>query len=183
MDINKLSIEQLVEYINLELKKNSNLSVNKLADKIGIKRSTLKSRLQKGEYSFNAELRMYEKSEVVVSIDDSMKPVIKNDDNEVKQVIKIGDDDMTFSHEIKSNLIELAKNYDKIMKMVNNDKNVTGGISIELPLETTDNFRTTVRVNNVVWENFKEFCIENKMFTQRDLLSMALIEYMKNHEK
>ena len=52
MDINKLDIDQLVKYVNLELKKNSNLSVNKLCDKLEIKRSTLKTTLQKEKIFF-----------------------------------------------------------------------------------------------------------------------------------
>jgi len=101
----------------------------------------------------------------------------------MKKVISNNDNGMTFSHQIKSNLTELAKNYDKIMTLINNDKNMTDDIRIELPVETKDNYRTTIRINNVVWENFKEFCVQNKMFTQRDLLSMALTEYVNKYKK
>ena len=72
--------------------------------------------------------------------------------------------------------MELAKNYDKIMLLIDSDKNMNDGITI-------DNYRTTIRINNVVWENFKEFCVQNKMFTQRDLLSMALTEYVNKYKK
>jgi len=41
---------------------------------------------------------------------------------------------MTFSHQIKSNLMELAKNYDKIMTLINSDKNMNDVIIIELPV-------------------------------------------------
>jgi len=216
MDINKLDIEQLVKYVNLELKKNSNLSVNKLCDNLEIKRSTLKTKLHKENYFFDANNRSYEKNEATIAINDSMKVVIKNDDTNksknisinndtvkgviknddanklkdisinddaMKKVISNNDNDMTSSHQIKSNLMELAKNYEKIMLLINSDKSMNNGITIELPVETTDNYRTTVRINNVVWENFKEFCVQNKMFTQRDLLSMALTEYLNKYKK
>ena len=195
MDINKLDIDQLVKYVNLELKKNSNLSVNKLCDNLGIKRSTLKTKLHKGNYFFDTNNRSYEKNEATIDINDVMKGVIKdddtskhkdistNDDDTMKKVISNNDNDMTFSHQIKSNLMELAKNYDKIMILINSDKSMNDGITIELPIETTDNYRTTVRINNVVWENFREFCVQNKMFTQRDLLSMALTEYLNKYKK
>ena len=206
MDINKLDIEQLVKYVNLELKKNSNLSVNKLCDNLEIKRSTLKTRLHKEKYFFDTNNRSYEKDKAAIAINDSMKDVIKNDDINKSKDISINDDtlngviknddtnknkdistnddnDMTFSHQIKSNLIELAKNYDKIMILIDSDKNMNDGITIELPVETKDNYRTTIRINNVVWENFKEFCVQNKMFTQRDLLSMALTEYVNKYKK
>jgi len=195
MDINKLDIEQLVKYVNLELKKNSNLSVNKLCDNLDIKRSTLKTKLHKEKYFFDTNNRSYEKNEATIAINDSMKGVIKNDDTNknkdistndddiMKKVISNNDNDMTFSHQIKNNLMGLAKNYDKIMLLIDSDKNMNDGITIELPVETKDNYRTTIRINNVVWENFREFCIQNKMFTQRDLLSMALTEYANKYKK
>lgn len=194
MDINKLDIEQLVKYVNLELKKNSNLSVNKLCDNLEIKRSTLKTKLHKEKYFFDTNNRSYEKDKAAIAINDSMKGVIKNDDTNknkdispnddtMKKLISNNDNDMTFSHQIKSNLMELAKNYDKIMLLIDSDKNMNDGITIELPVETKDNYRTTIRINNVVWENFREFCVKNKMFTQRDLLSMALTEYINKYKK
>jgi len=184
MDISKLDIDQLVKYVNLELKKNSNLSVNKLCDKLEIKRSTLKTKLQKEKYFFNTNNRSYEKNKDVIENDDTNKNKdISTNDSTMKEVISNNDNDMTFSHQMKSNLMELAKNYDKIMTLINSDKNMTDGIIIELPVETKDNYRTTIRINNVVWENFKEFCVQNKMFTQRDLLSMALTEYVNKYKK
>ena len=37
MEINKENIDKLVKYINIELKKNSKATVNKLCDKMGVK--------------------------------------------------------------------------------------------------------------------------------------------------
>lgn len=194
MDISKLGIDQLVTFINLELKKNSNLSVNKLCDKLDIKRSTLKTKLQKENYSFNNDVKQYEKKSVPIVPSEIITDVIKNDDKVENQVTPSNDDsmniiienddaNMTFSHQMKNNLITLANNYDKIMLLINSDNSMSEGITIELPVETEDNYRTTIRVNNVVWESFKGFCVQNKMFTQRDLLSMALTEYMNKYKK
>jgi hypothetical protein len=182
-----LDTEQLVTYINLELKKNVKLSVNKICDKIGIKQSTVKSKLHKSGYSFNPEFRKYEKNNVddkeVNQVIEVLEPVQTIDNTDMMtQVINFDDSSMTFNNQIKSNLIGLAENYDRIMGLLNNDKNMTSGINIELPIETVDNFRTTVRVNNVVWDNFKDFCKDHKEFTQRDLLSAALLEYINNHK-
>ncbi len=101
----------------------------------------------------------------------------------MKKVISNNDNDMTFSHKIKINLMELAKNYDKIMTVLDSDNDMNYGIIIDIPVETKDNYRTTIRINNVVWENFKELCVQNKMFTQRDLLTMALTEYINKYKK
>lgn len=92
--------------------------------------------------------------------------------------------------EIQNKLIGLAKNYDKILKIIQeydeqsdeqSDKN-NSNISIQLPMENKTDFRATIRVNNVVWENFSDFTNKHKEFTKRDLISMALKEYMENHK-
>ena len=38
-------------------------------------------------------------------------------------------------------------------------------------------------INKFVMQDFREFCRENKEFTQKELLSMALIEYMNKYRK
>lgn len=61
MEIKGLSIEQLVEYINGELKKDKKLGINKLCDREGLKTSTVKSRLNRNGYKYNADAREYYK--------------------------------------------------------------------------------------------------------------------------
>lgn len=88
--------------------------------------------------------------------------------------------------EIQNKLIGLAQNYDKILRVIQEyDKkydNQYDGITVELPIETKADFRATIRLNNVIWEQFSEFVNNHKEFTKRDLISMALKEYMKNHK-
>jgi len=82
---------------------------------------------------------------VVIKNDDTNKSKdISTNDDTMKEVISNNDNDMTFSHQIKSNLMELAKNYDKIMTLINSDKSMNDGIIIELPVETKDNYRTAL---------------------------------------
>lgn len=92
--------------------------------------------------------------------------------------------------EIQNKLIGLAQNYDKILKVIQEydskydaqyDKEYAG-IVVELPIETKADFRATIRVNNVIWDNFSNFVNNHKEFTKRDLISMALKEYMENHK-
>ena len=59
VNINNMDIEQLVKFINIELSKNKSLSVNKFCELNDIKKSTLKSRMSRGNYSYNADLRKY----------------------------------------------------------------------------------------------------------------------------
>lgn len=87
---------------------------------------------------------------------------------------------------IKNNLLELAKNYNKILRIIERyDKEYDkeyDSIVIELPVETIKDFRTSIRVNNIIWEQFNTFANEHKEFTKRDLLSQALKEYIENHK-
>ena len=92
--------------------------------------------------------------------------------------------------EIQNKLIGLAQNYDKILEIIQEyDKKYDAqydkgnrDIVIHLPIETKTDFRATIRVNNIVWEQFSEFANAHKEFTKRDLISMALSEYMNNHK-
>lgn len=206
MNINGLEIKDLVEYINLELRKNTELSVNKLCDKLEIKRSTLKSKLTKCGYTYNFESRQYLKNDdsinlVVQTKNDEINAAQFNSDKSNKGVLKaekqirvtpvtVGDNNinLVIHKEYEANLIELAKNFDKIKNIIDRyDKEYyskyDNSLAIELPLETVKDYRTSIRINNVVWEQFKDFCDTYKEFTQRDLHSMALKEYMEKYKK
>lgn len=136
-----------------------------------------------------------------VKYDDSNTRVIKANknkyDNSCTKVIEDNREECDKSNtiviekkEIQNKLIGLAQNYDKILKIIQEyDQKYDAqyakeyeGIVVELPIETKTDFRTTVRVNNVIWEQFGEFANNHKEFTKRDLVSMALKEYMKNHK-
>lgn len=58
---------------------------------------------------------------------------------------------------------------------------VVTGIQIDLP--ESESFKTSIRVNKIEWELFKEFMKENKEFTNGDLISQALREYRLKHQK
>lgn len=118
-------------------------------------------------------------------------------DNRGTEVIEVKPEEYDNYHskvinqkEIQNKLIGLAKNYDKILKIIQeydeqsaeqSDKN-NSNIVIQLPMESKADFRATIRVNNVVWDSFSDFANNHKEFTKRDLISMALKEYMENHK-
>jgi hypothetical protein len=187
MEINKDNIDKMVEYINIELRKNSKVSVNKLCDRIGVKQSTFKTWVHRAGYRFDFENRNYNKDDN--NSDKNMTTVINS--KPIEKVEQSQEDDksntLVINDEvIKNNIINLAKNHDKIISMLQKydkeyDKEYDGMV-IELPVETIENFRTSIRVNNVVWEQFSQFTEEHKEFTKRDLLSMALKEYMNKYK-
>ena len=189
-DIN--NIEEVISYLNNELSKGrtqKDIEINdfKVNERVIAKRLT-----SRGYKRIDNQYIKYDKSNTPV-----IKPSKKEYDNSITRVIESNEAEYDNSittvinqKEMKNNLIGLAKNYDKILKLIEEydkkydaqyDKNQEG-IYIELPIETKTDFRATVRVNNVIWEQFGEFASNHKEFTKRDLLSMSLLEYMRKYK-
>ncbi|MGG5463455.1 hypothetical protein [Clostridium sp. B9] len=167
MELLKLDIEELVNIINRALEEDKELSVNKWCDKVGIKQSTLKSKLSRGKYIYNSKLRSYSKKYITSNIT-SVEPVIKQDKEEVNNSIAIDKVDID-----KLNL--LLNNLDDILKLVSN-KDITSNITI-------DNKETTVktlRVNTELYNKVRNKAAkENK--TIGSILNKALLDYLNKY--
>ena len=196
----KLSIDELVSIINTELKNGNNLT--KIARELfSVNESSIRKKLNKVGYRrVNDQFILVDtikeddndKTEVREEIKQDTKPIESTSENKGSLIIP---------NNLKVNLIELAKDYERIMnvvKMVEESEydkmsyskydkmsysEYDNEINIRLPLETVKDFRATTRVNNVIWGQFDDFCKENKEFTKRDLVSMALLEYMQKYKK
>lgn len=167
MELLKLDIEELVNIINRALEEDKELSVNKWCDKVGINKSTLKSKLSRGKYIYNSKLRSYSKKDITSNIT-SVEPVIKQDKEEVNNSIAIDKVDID-----KLNL--LLNNLDDILKLVSN-KDVTSNITIENK-ETTVK---TLRVNKEIYNKIRDKAAkENK--TIGSILNKALLDYLNKY--
>ena len=58
---------------------------------------------------------------------------------------------------------------------------INNTIEIKLPVEEED-YKTSIKVNKIVMEEFREFCKINKDFTAKDLVSMAIVEYIDKYK-
>ena len=175
MDINKL-----VTLINAELKKDNSISVNKICNKLQLKQSTVKTQLRNNNYSFNADLRQYVKEvgqQERQDVGQAIKPIIEpKKDNVIQEGTK---DLMIQNNYLKDNinvLVEMIEQYKK--------NNVVQGkdIVVQLPQEVDGKYKISLRVNQKVMEQFKEFCNKHKQFTQKELISQALIEFMEKYK-
>lgn len=91
----------------------------------------------------------------------------------------------------KENMINLVNQYDKLQEVLNwfNTKDdidntvieVTTGIKIDLPEAPIK--RTTIRVNEKVWNDFISLAEANSEFDKHSLLSMAIKEYTEKYNK
>jgi hypothetical protein len=189
------NIDQVALYMNEELQKGRSQKEIEIND-FKVNEKVIKNRLSRKRYKKHTDINQwvlaedneYDKSDTQVITIQQPKKNERNISN--TEVINEYDNDNTLviaDKNIKNNLINLAKNYDKIMSIVQGyDKKYDkeyDGLTIELPVETIKDFRTSIRVNNVIWEQFNQFTNTNKEFTKRDLLSMALKVFMDKHNK
>lgn len=169
------------------------LTRHEIKDKLGYKSiDSLTKFLKKRGYSFDNTLNKY------ASIDDtSMTNVIREPKKSKQQGIILNDDKgmtIDIQHDLKSNIINLASDYDKIQEIIkwfdnkDDDEGMTEvievvdkGIKINLPQSET--IRTTIRINKNIWDNFDEFSKKNKEFNKQDLMAQALKEYMSKFNK
>lgn len=183
----KLTIDEQLNYINDELKKGNTLT--NTCKNIGIGRTTVRDRALKNGYTYNSDLNQYINSADKTNVT-ALK--IKNEKDKSTSIVTNTNDISTpnVSKEMTDRIINLCNNHDKILDVIEwfeNDREKTNvieiieGIKINLPEEEDTNFRKTLRVNDKVWEQFGKFCNKHKEFTQKDLLSQALLDYMEKH--
>lgn len=192
MDLKDFTIDQLVELVNEKLLTGASL-VSIAKEVFNMNESSIRKRLNKAGYKrvdnkfILVDKDKYEDSKKMVSVGQAklLTPTVTLEYEDSKSVV--------IPKDIKENIIGLASNYDRIMTMLNKyeyDKKYEGeyedeydnSIIIELPIETKKDYRATTRVNNVIWDQFGEFCNRNKEYTKRDLVSMALKEYMNKYK-
>ncbi len=182
-EFDTLEIIDQVDYINSLLKEKNTLT--NISDSLGIGRTTLRNRFKKIGFVFNKENNSY------IKVDDkSMTSVINKENDECHTLV--------INTNLKSNIIDIAENHENIMKMLkwfeSDDRSMTKdiptiievideGIKIELPEDIDKDYRTTVRVNKEIWSRFKSFTEKNKQFTQKNLLSQALKEFIDKYDK
>ena len=190
-DIN--NIEEVVIYLNSELSKGRTQKDIEINDFKVNERVIAKRLISRGYKKINNQYIKSSESSIkainnttISECDDSNTKVISNSYKEYDK----SDTLVIDKKEIQSKIIGLAENYDKILEIIRAyDKNYDAqydkgnrDIVIHLPIETKTDFRATIRVNNIVWEQFSEFANAHKEFTKRDLISMALKEYIENHK-
>jgi hypothetical protein len=168
MDFNNISIEKLVQYINLELSKDKNISVNKLCDRIGIKKSTLKSRMTRADYSYNIDLRQYAKDNTT------------NNTTEVLQEVAVAKDDVT-SNTTELNNIDIDKlnlllnNLDSLLNLVNKKHNTSS-----ITIDSKETRVTSLRINQQLYDMIKDRAVKENTSIS-DIVNRSLIDYLNNY--
>lgn len=180
-DLRKCKIDDIVGYINEKLLELG--SLKKVSDNLGINESTIRKYITNRGYK-----RVGSK---YVLIDDMCNPrehtkkINKNElsnTSENTSVINFAD--------IKDNMIYLSNETETLRNIIEwfkskDDKSnisvieVVEGIKIDLPEAPIK--RTTIRINEKVWDMFNELVEENKPIDKHDLMGAALLEYINKH--
>lgn len=188
-DFNKLSIEKQIEFINNELKKDSNISVTKLCKKYGLKKNTIVSRFTKLGYKYNSDIRQYIKSNQVIqnnnkSINNNKIEVSKNNNSKELQEFK---ELKTTLAEVKE-LLDMKEELKEVIQHYNKSKNIIDvPEQVELRIDK-DKFNgelkgRLIKVYDNINNDWIKFCKKNNQFKMQDLYSMALLEYMEKYKK
>lgn len=169
-----------INYINGLLKEGK--TVKDIREELGVGEKKFQRLIKELGYKYNQKSKQYEDNLVD---NKSMTSVSQ------EKITLIDDKDMTIDiqQDLKSNIINLANDYDKIQEVLkwfeNNadDKSMTEvievvneGIKINLPESKIT--RTTIRINEKIWDRFGEFAELHKEFNKQDLIAQALLEYM-----
>ena len=182
VNINNIDIEQLVKYINSELKKDKTISVNKLCEKIDIKKSTLKNKMMKAEYSYNAELRQYIKNDNTSITKVTQEYSQEQQSLEIPKVIQ--KDNSSINSDKINELISLIEPIKEVIAEYNKSKSfVEVEPVVELKLKNiTEVKQKLFKVDVEVLEKWEQFVTEHKQFKAQNLISLCIDEFIDKYK-
>lgn len=161
--INKLDADKLAEYFNIELRKNQNLSVNKLCDKIGIKKSTLKSKLTKAGYNYDANIRQYTK-QIEVIIEEPKVAILEDSTTDITSNIAVDTEKVKLFFD----------NIDYYLNMLPTDRLTIGNIRSNI------NKNATFKIDTGIYKAIKERATRDNI-TIAEIMNRAAEEYLEKY--
>lgn len=196
MDYKSMELDELAKYINLQLKNGRNFTEIATKD-FSCNESTLRKRLtgkklykRIGNKYVRQGQTVYDESRYIGNINDVRQSVRQDvtDGNTTQIINETKSQSVTISSSDNEKFLSLISNYELIMKMLDDYKNTkdsfnrSNGLVVELPVEKKKDFRITLRINDAVYEQFKEFADKNKQFTIKELISQALKEFIQKYK-
>lgn len=148
--------------------------------------SSLNRFMKRRGFSLDGELFIKNEAPIINTEDAKSNINIINKEEATEDMINV------IPEGFKENMINLVNQYDKLQEMINwfNTKDdidntnvieVNTGIRIDLPDAPIK--RTTIRVNEKVWNDFLNLADANSEFDKHSLLSMAIKEYVEKYKK
>lgn len=170
-----LDIDQVNRYLK------EGYTVAQIRKELGIGEKLFQKQVKQLKYRYNQKTKQYEPIEddyssntKVINYHSNTGVINSNDVNlDIKKMT-----DLVNSYDDIKQVLDWFKNreYDNsIIEVIPNNK-------IEINIDTTETKRTTVLVNSQIYNEFNQFCNKHKEFDKKDLLSMALKEYMQKYD-
>lgn len=178
-ELKKYKIEDIVAYINQEFEKNKSLI--SISEELGVNESTIRKKLNSNGYK-RIDNQFVLKDDICNQECNTPKEN-KEITNNITNVFSNSEfkDNMLFLHNKIDILKDIIKQFKQDDKSNTNVIELREGIKINLPESNIK--RTTIRINEVVWDMFNQFVDENKPFDKHDLMGMALLEYINKYKK
>ena len=178
-ELKKCAIEDIVGYINEKLSENG-YNATKVAKELGVGESTIRNFLKSKGYKRVNKLGY----ELFGEKDDTSNlrgntPIKEHKETDIISKQDFADNMKYISTEIDTlkDIITWFKNKDD--KGNTSIIEVVEGIKIDLP--ESDIKRTTIRINEKIWNEFDIFCESHKPYDKHTLMAQALKEYMEKH--
>ena len=193
MRYEEMEVKELLIFVNDRLEE---MSLTKIGELLGVNESSIRKKLNKNGYKRVGKrfISENESGGQVVGHIVGQEPKQVKSTEETKEISTNSNSDIVVVQEGGNvgqfkdieKLNTLTNNYDILIEMIEEYKKShvvhMGGIVVQLPYEDSKDYKTSVRINKTVMEQFRAFCEEHKQFTQKELLSMALVEYMDRYK-
>lgn len=163
--------EQVIELYN------KGFGVNKIASSLKLKKNKIKDIVA----SYNKKIKDYSIEQEIAITEvkkDNGVQIVGQKEGQTMSQNALQEIDNNYIRNNFTYLVEMIEDYKNKNIVMNSEKTII----LELPVEDNKEFKTSMRVNQIVWNEFKEFCKQNKNHTQKDLISMALVEYMRKYK-
>lgn len=176
-------LELDINYINELLK---SMTVKEVRSELGVSEKLFQKEIKRLGYKYNQKTKQYDP----IDYKDNIKVIdCKSSDYESNTKI-IHDKDyksntnvIDQSKELDVNKVaDLVEEYDtlkNIIKWFKDKENTIDRIVIDLP-DAADK-RTTILINEIIYNQFNQFCNNHKEYSKKDLMAMALLEYIRKY--
>ena len=161
--VSKLEADKLAEYFNIELRKNPNLTVNKLCDKIGVKKSTLKNKLIKAGYNYDTNIKQYIK-QIEVIIEEPKVAILEDTTRNITSNIAVDTEKVKLFFD----------NIDYYLNMLPKERLTIGNIRSNI------NKNATFKIDTGIYKAIKERAARDNI-TIADIMNRAAEEYLEKY--
>lgn len=176
-------LELDINYINELLKSKT---VKEVRSELGVSEKLFQKEIKRLGYKYNQKTKQYD----LIDYKDNIKVIdCKSSDYESNTKIIHDKDYKSNTNVIDKNkeldvnkVADLIEDYDtlkSIIKWFKDRENTIDRIVIDLP-DAADK-RTTILINEIIYNQFNEFCNNHKEYSKKDLMAMALLEYIRKY--